>query len=94
MVIFLLFYFRKECKLHRLNNGPPTKAVLTRDEALQYYREMTTIRRMENAADKLYKARVIRGFCHLYSGQVRKCSNSDIAVPQCQTLILSHFYCI
>jgi len=48
----------------------PFSAPVTRDEGLHYYREMMTIRRFEQEASKLYKEKVIRGFCHLYSGQV------------------------
>lgn len=58
------------CDLHRLEEGPPVRAELTREQGLQYYRTMQTIRRMELKADQLYKQKIIRGFCHLYDGQV------------------------
>ncbi|XP_072178345.1 pyruvate dehydrogenase E1 component subunit alpha, mitochondrial-like [Diadema setosum] len=56
-------------KLHKLEDGPRTTSMLTKDEALDYYHKMQTIRRMETAAATLYKSKEIRGFCHLYSGQ-------------------------
>ena len=37
---------------------------------MHFYRQMLTVRRMETAAGNLYKEKAIRGFCHLYSGQV------------------------
>lgn len=57
--------------MHRLEDGPPVQAELTREDGLKYYRVMQTVRRMELKADQLYKQKIIRGFCHLYDGQVR-----------------------
>ncbi|KAK7107526.1 probable pyruvate dehydrogenase E1 component subunit alpha, mitochondrial [Littorina saxatilis] len=56
-------------KLHKLDQGPATEQTVTRDQALSYYTTMQTIRRLETTAANLYKAKIIRGFCHLYSGQ-------------------------
>ncbi|KAJ3611321.1 hypothetical protein NHX12_021337 [Muraenolepis orangiensis] len=59
----------KKCDLHRLEEGPPERVELTREQGLHYYRTMQTVRRMELKADQLYKQKIIRGFCHLYDGQ-------------------------
>ncbi|VDM95316.1 unnamed protein product [Thelazia callipaeda] len=59
----------KPFKLHRLDSGPSTNVTLKKSDALVMYRQMQAIRRMEQAADLLYKERKIRGFCHLYAGQ-------------------------
>nr|ADD38275.1 Probable pyruvate dehydrogenase E1 component subunit alpha, mitochondrial [Lepeophtheirus salmonis] len=56
-------------RLHRLSEGPPEQSVLTREEGLNYYESMFTVRRLENAAGNLYKEKAVRGFCHLSSGQ-------------------------
>lgn len=59
----------RDYKVHRLDQGPATEVELTRDDGLRMFRQMVTIRRMEAAANTLYKDKIIRGFCHLYSGQ-------------------------
>lgn len=59
----------KPFKYHRIEETIPSVATVTKEEALKYYDQMLTIRRMEAEASKLYKEKVIRGFCHLYSGQ-------------------------
>jgi pyruvate dehydrogenase E1 component alpha subunit len=49
---------------------PNLEVQVTKDELVGLYKQMTTMRRMEMAADALYKAKLIRGFCHLAIGQV------------------------
>lgn len=59
----------RDFKIHRLEQGPSTEVELTREDGLNLLTQMVRIRRMEAAANSLYKEKIIRGFCHLYSGQ-------------------------
>jgi pyruvate dehydrogenase E1 component alpha subunit len=56
-------------KTHNLDSEPESKFTVTREDALAMYRNMQAIRRLETSAGNLYKEKIVRGFCHLYSGQ-------------------------
>ncbi|KAI5703525.1 hypothetical protein M8J75_012835 [Diaphorina citri] len=80
----------KPFKLHKLSEGPSNKVTVTKQDALLYYRQMQTIRRLETSAGNLYKEKVIRGFCHLYSGQ-EACAVGMRAVMREQDSIISAY---
>ncbi|KAG5335681.1 hypothetical protein C0989_000747 [Termitomyces sp. Mn162] len=50
-------------------DAPELEVEVTKDQLLTMYKQMQVVRRMEMAADSLYKAKLIRGFCHLAIGQ-------------------------
>jgi pyruvate dehydrogenase E1 component alpha subunit len=47
----------------------PKRYKATKDELLDFYKEMLLIRRFEERAGQLYGLGLIGGFCHLYIGQ-------------------------
>ncbi|KAG0276637.1 alpha subunit of pyruvate dehydrogenase [Linnemannia exigua] len=48
---------------------PSLEIVLPKGDLIRMYMAMVTMRRMETTADTLYKSQLIRGFCHLCTGQ-------------------------
>eukprot|EP01120_Amphizonella_sp_Union-15-10_P005789 TRINITY_DN1760_c0_g1_i1.p1 TRINITY_DN1760_c0_g1~~TRINITY_DN1760_c0_g1_i1.p1 ORF type:complete len:411 (+),score=80.19 TRINITY_DN1760_c0_g1_i1:52-1233(+) len=71
--------FKVPYQLHKCD-GPATSTTTNSEEALGFYREMNYIRRMEIAADGLYKQKKIRGFLHLYNGQEAVASGLEYAL--------------
>lgn len=57
---------------HRID--PPGTSVKTnKDQLLKFFTAMYRMRRMEIAADMMYKAKYIRGFCHLCAAKHACC---------------------
>jgi pyruvate dehydrogenase E1 component alpha subunit len=54
---------------NRERPGEPGRYEASRDELLEFYRQMLLIRRFEERAGQLYGLGLIGGFCHLYIGQ-------------------------
>lgn len=49
---------------------PQNSIEISKNECIEMIRRMMTIRRMEMTCDSQYKQKRIRGYCHLYDGQV------------------------
>jgi pyruvate dehydrogenase E1 component alpha subunit len=70
--------------------APSLEVEVTKEMLINMYRDMTTMRRMEMAADALYKAKLIRGFCHLAIGQEAVSVGIESAITPNDQLITSY----
>eukprot|EP00249_Psilotum_nudum_P012516 c23826_g1_i1 orf=724-1917(-) len=76
-------------KAHRVD-APGQVVQTSAKELMKFFKEMSLMRRMEIAADQLYKAKLIRGFCHLYDGQEAVCVGMEAALTRTDNIITAY----
>ncbi|KAI7098981.1 Pyruvate dehydrogenase E1 component subunit alpha [Hortaea werneckii] len=69
---------------------PPYALETSKKELKQMYYDMVAVRRMEMAADRLYKEKKIRGFCHLSTGQEAVAAGIEHAIEKTDHLITAY----
>ena len=71
----------------------PTKTEVTEEDCIRIAKEMIMMRRMEIESDPLYVMRKIRGFLHLYDGEVRICYKFKlIMMKNTNSIVNPRFY--
>ncbi|GJJ69483.1 pyruvate dehydrogenase E1 component alpha subunit [Entomortierella parvispora] len=76
---------------HTYNCETPSLEVeVSKKDLIDMYSSMATIRRMEMTADGLYKAKLIRGFCHLSTGQEAVSVGMESAMTSNDKLITAY----
>jgi len=79
-------------KLHGLepDQGPKTEVEVNKDQLVKMFKDMSYIRRIEIVSDNLYKAKKIRGFCHLYDGQEAVCVGMEAGITRNDHIITAY----
>lgn len=49
----------KPFRLHKLDSGPSNHVTVTKNDALEIYKHLHTIRRLETSAGNLYKEKIV-----------------------------------
>mmetsp|Transcript_10471 Transcript_10471/g.16424 ORF Transcript_10471/g.16424 Transcript_10471/m.16424 type:complete len:401 (+) Transcript_10471:144-1346(+) len=75
---------------HNLDSAPASSIEASKEELMSMFELMYTMRRMEITCDNEYKARTIRGFCHLYDGQEAVATGIQNAFDQADSWVTSY----
>lgn len=81
--------FGRQFKTHKLET-PESFGYTNKEEMLEFYKTMVYYRRFEIVCDTMYKARLIRGFCHLYDGQEAIVIGMENAIEKTDSVITSY----
>jgi len=77
-------------ELHKLDSPPASFTYTSKEELMDFYSLMYRMRRMEIAADTLYKGKFVKGFCHLYDGQEAICVGMEAASTFGDSVVTSY----
>jgi pyruvate dehydrogenase E1 component alpha subunit len=73
-----------------LIDAPEAVGYSNKDEMMGFFKTMAYYRRFEIVCDTLYKARAIRGFCHLYDGQEAVVIGMEAAIKRTDSVITAY----
>ncbi|KAJ3036449.1 alpha subunit of pyruvate dehydrogenase [Rhizophlyctis rosea] len=62
----------------------------SKKEMIELYRTMVGIRHLETACDQAYKSKLIRGFCHLSTGQEAVAAGMEAAITKEDAIITAY----